>query len=272
MSDLLAEPDSFERQREALLRLARRLKRVPTQDEALAFIKEKKLYTGTWEENLARRIIRVRDILRFIEGTFDAARYANGSVNVGKYDGWAEEKFPVGLTGRTSKGMDEHGNVTQGQAVHVGTSFIAVFLAVAEFALLTDKNEDSTLPHRRAEQLWEALYSKGLTTVRFDARKWAVCRDELERHGIIRVTDRNYGHGKAMKWAPGLYFPFQGLWKTNKQPSLLGPGKLTGAGGEEEGAKQPHNTLLCTQPALGGVEVHPALSRPPPGIVFAPVK
>ena len=85
MANLNGEPDSFKRQREALLQFSRYLKRVPTLEEALAFIQEKKLYTGTWADNLARRKARVRTTLKYIARTFDAAKCGNGSVNVGKY-------------------------------------------------------------------------------------------------------------------------------------------------------------------------------------------
>jgi hypothetical protein len=55
---------------------------------------------------------------------------------------------------------------------------------------LIDKNQDTTLPHRRAEQLWESLFAKGLLPIRFCARKWAVCRELLVEYGIIWITNR----------------------------------------------------------------------------------
>jgi hypothetical protein len=56
LSVLINEPDSFKRQKEALFQLARYLKRVPTEEEALAFLQEKRLFSGNWEENLTRRM------------------------------------------------------------------------------------------------------------------------------------------------------------------------------------------------------------------------
>jgi hypothetical protein len=203
----------------------------------------------------------VRDILKFIAATFDAGKCAHGSVSVGKYDEWAAEKFPGGLTGRTRSGLAEDGNVVDGQAVHVSPGFIGVFLAVCEFALLTDKNQDDSLPHRRAQELWEALYAKGLISVPFCARKWAACREEMVRHGVVAITDRDYRHGKAMRWALGPYFPFLGLWKTPRPPSLLGPGCLTRRWRRRE---QGHNTLLRKQSPRTGVGVPWMPARPPP--------
>jgi hypothetical protein len=261
--DLADEPDSFVRQKEALFRLARYLKRVPIQDEALRYLRDERLYSGPWGEHLARRKARVRSILRFIGLTFDPAKCAKGSVNVGKYDEWAARKFPRGLIARGRRGMDEYGDTVESQGLHVGPRFIAAFVAVCEFALLIDKNRDDSLPHHRAEQLWEALHAKGLIPVPFRARKWAACRDELERHGIITVTDRNYGPGKAMRWDVGPYFPFLGLWKGQKQRPLVGAGTLPG--GRRGTREKGHNTWLYQQPERNGSGVRLRPARPPPG-------
>jgi hypothetical protein len=267
LADLADEPDSFVRQKEALFRLARYLKRVPTLEEALRYLRDERLYTGAWDQHLGRRKARVASILKFIGLTFDAARCAKGSVNVGKYDAWAERKFPKGLVARGRKSLDEYGQRVDGEGLYVGPQFIAAFLAVCEFALLTDKNRDGSLPHHRAQQLWEALHAKGLIPVAFCARKWAACRDELERHGIIRVTDREYGPGKAMKWEVGAYFPFLGRWKGQKQRSVVGEGCLPG--GRRTKRERTHNTLLRKQSPRTGPGVRSMPARPPPGTALA---
>jgi hypothetical protein len=220
--DLAAEPASFVRQREALLRLARYWKRMPTREEALKYIQEERLCTGAWSENSSQRGARGNSILQVIAPTFDSSKCAKGSVNVDKYDAWAHKHFPHGLAGRTRSSMSEEGDIIPGQPIHVSARFIAVFLSICEFALLMDKNQDESLPHRRAEALWTSLELQGLITVPSCARKWAVCRDELERHGLIQVTDRNYRPGQAMKWEVGAYFPGLGLWKQQKAVRLLG--------------------------------------------------
>jgi hypothetical protein len=267
LADLASEPDSFVRQKEALFRLARYLKRVPTLDEALRCLREERLYTPPWDQHLARRKARVGSILRFIALTFDPAKCAKGSVNVRKYDEWAERKFPQGLIARGRRGMDEYGQRVDGQGLHVGPRFIAAFVAVCEFALLTDKNRDDSLPHRRAQELWEALHAKGLISVAFCARKWAACRDELERCGIVKVTDRDYGPGKAMRWEVGVYFPFLGLWKGRRQRSVVGGGCLPG--GRRKRREQEHNTWLYQQPPGTGPESRLMPARPPPEIALA---
>jgi hypothetical protein len=265
LADLAGEADSFQRQSEALRRLARFLKRVPSFDEGLDFLKDNSLFTGPWEENLSRRQTRVKSILRFVARTFDARKCGNGSVNVGKYDAWARRSFPTGLVGGKGDYLTEEGTVVRfSKNVRVGPEFIGVFMAVCEFALLIDKNRDDSLPHARAEELWDKLHAEGVIAVKFDARKWAVCRDQLEKHGIIQITDRCYGHGKAMKWAVGLYFPFLGLWKASKQPSRLGPVGTVTVFSERGEREETHNTLLHWQSPRGAVSAGSRLPRPPP--------
>jgi hypothetical protein len=265
-ADIGHEPDSFKRQKEALFRYARYLKRVPTPDQALAFIRAQNLFTGPWEQHQERRRARVRDILNFIARTFEAGKCANGHVNVGKYDEWAKKKFPGGLVGGHRRYIDEEGNVVEScQYVHVGSKFIAVFLSIAEFSLFTDQNQDGSLPHDRAKELWDSLFAKGLVSVKFDARKWAVCRDGLERHGVVAVTDREYGPNKAMKWALGPYFPFLGLWKGKKRRSPLGPVDVAAILKKRtRKTTEQHNTFLHSQAAGTAVLDRWRRSRPPP--------
>ena len=258
--DLASEPDSFERQKEALFRYARYLKRVPTVEEGLHYIRDQRLFTGSWDENLARRTTRVSSVLKWIANTFDACKCATGSVNVGKFDEWAFKKFPRGLIGGKQKYLHESGEVIEVcQHIHVSTSFIACFMAVAEFTLLIDKNHDNTFPHDRAEQLWNALNAKGLITVRFCARKWAVCREELVRYGIVRITNRDYHRGKAMEWDVGTFFPGLGLWKGKK---YRGTGCLPTEGRRTR--EEEHNTWLRQQPHEVGAFAGLLRSRPPP--------
>jgi hypothetical protein len=213
------------------------------------------------------RRARVRDILGFIARTFDPGKCAKGSVNVGKYDAWAAKRFPNGLAGGDRYTLTEEGEVVRLRGgLHVTPAFIAVFMAVAEFALLTDKNEDDSLPHNRARGLWDSLFEKGLVPVKFCARKWAVCREELVKQGVVAITDRNYGPDKAMKWAPGPYFPFLGLWKAKNRPSPLGPGDLASVprGEGRRTTTTSHNTLLPRQPVGPGVIDRWRRSRSPP--------
>jgi hypothetical protein len=272
VDDLATEPDSFERQRQALLQLARSLKRVPKLDEALAFLRENRLYSGCWCENLSRRKARVDSILKFIARTFDAnksssaAKSGHGHVNAGKYDAWAAKKFPQGIVGGKSRWVTPDGEVVAvEQRIQVDPRFIAVFLAICEYALILDKNRDGTLPHDRAEGLWHALLTEGRISVKFCARKRAVCREAMVSYGVVEITDRHYGPNQAMKWALGQFFPFLGLWKGMKSPSLLGPVLLADFLTEREGTRtKGHNTLLRQQSLRVTLLPCSNLPRPPP--------
>lgn len=268
VADLANEPDSFVRQRQALLKMARLLKRVPTVDEALKFIQDNGLFTGAWE-NSARRI-RVRGILKFIARTFDPKKCTkvgrtNLAVNVGKYDAWAKAKFPTGIGGGRRKIVTDTFEIKEvHRSGHIDWRFISVFTSVCEYCLLIDKRPDDSLPHERAKAIWNWLQKNGLVTVPFDNRKWAVCRDTFDKLNIIKVTDRNYGQGCAMKWSVGQYFPMLGLWKTKKEPSLLGP--VSWDNFNKKKTSRQHNSLLHQKsPERLPLSIF-GIARPPPGI------
>jgi len=267
----LTEPDSFKRQLIALQRLARYLKRVPTVDEALDFIRDNGLFSGAWA-NPGRRC-RVRGILKFIAKTFDAKKCTKQGqgVNIGKYDAWAKSKFPNGIGGGKRKVVTDEFEIREiNRCGRIEWEFISIFVSVCEFLLLVDKRPDGSLPHERAMKLWNHLHKHGLVQVQFDNRKWAACRDGLEKYGVIKVTDRNYEANKAMKWAVGTYFPLLVLWKTKKEPSLLGPISVDEfikmMAITSETRQGQHNSLLHQQSNEKLVLSLFGIARPPPGI------
>ncbi|HEY7328062.1 MAG TPA: hypothetical protein VH592_10500 [Gemmataceae bacterium] len=277
--NLVDEPDSYKRQHAALLVFARSLKRVPSLKEALGYIQQNGLFTGSWQQNEARRKSRVKNILKRIAKSFDPSKCSTRTVdaaklqawaaaNASKYEAWAKKKFPTGIMGG-KKHVGEDGEIYQ-QTLHVGPQFIGIFIAVCQFGLLVDRNEDDSLPHERAKKTWKALHDKGLVTVPFCDRKWAVCRDVLEGYGIVKVIDRDYCSNKAMKWAVGRFFPGLGLWKRRKVPSLLPPITLAEfalmcGGREQEGL----NSLLRQQSAEMGKRSYLHSIRPPPTVLGA---
>lgn len=261
--DLVEEPDSFKRQQKALLRFVRYLKRVPSVEEALNLIRQHRLFSGSWEENEAKRSVRVQAILDFIAKTFDASKCAKGSVNVGKYDEWAAKKFPNGIKARSRRNLNQDGKWIKGRyRTSVDAKFISVFMSIVEFGLLVDKNKDGSLPHKRGQQIWNALHARGVVSVKFCARKWAVCRNELVHLDIIKITDFNYGPQKAMKWEEGRYFPGLGLWKGEKEESQLDSEYYNNT---EERREEEHNTWLYNGPGEMTASSRSALPRPPPG-------
>ena len=248
-------PNSFERQHEALLECCRRARRVVSEQEALNYIEKNRLYTGDWKHNLGHRRARVRWILKHIAKTFDPAkcrgvehgaqggaqapeRPSINEVRIGKYHQWAKNHVGT-IEGRDRQDVNEYGEVVVSRSrISVDWQFVSVFLSVVDFCLNSSPNEDGSLPHVRAEEIWSRCYDNGQTTVRFSDKKWTICRDWLERQGIIKIVDRNWSRGKAMRWAVLEQFHhLPGWWRRRKEPSLfeavsleefLGKMRLTG--------------------------------------------
>jgi hypothetical protein len=263
-------PNSFERQHEALLEFCRRMGRVVSDHEALEFIEKNRLYTGGWNDNLAQRRSRVRWILKRIAKTFDPSkcRGVHRDVQVGKYHQWAQQH--VGrIKGRDRRDVNEYGEVVVRKSRRVVEGkFVSTFLSIVEFCLITSPNEDGSLPQVRAEQIWSRCYQNGQTTVPFDDKKWAICRDWLERQGIIKVVDRNWHRGKAMRWAVlERFHRLPEWWRTGKVPSLLEAVPLV----EFLGKKRLNDTEVlnsyphtCGARDEDGSRIGRVLVRPPP--------
>ena len=98
--------------------------------------------------------------------------------------------------------------------------FVSLFLSIAEFVVLHDKNDDDSVPSARAKALWDLLFDQGVLTVPFCPRKWKITRDHLEKLGVLKIA-HHYHRGQAMKWWTGIRFPGLGLWKTKKAKGLL---------------------------------------------------
>ena len=176
-------PNSFERQHSALLELCRRMKRVFSEQEALDHIRANSLFTGRWGENIARRKARVRWILRRIAETFDPAKCSGvrHEIEVGKFDNWAKT-FVGTVRGRDRYDLDDYGNeVIRESRYQVDWRFASTFLSVVEFCLVKSPNEDGSLPQVRAEDIWARCFEGGQSEVPFCEKKWAICRDWLER-------------------------------------------------------------------------------------------
>ncbi|MGA2063273.1 MAG: hypothetical protein ABSG67_22610 [Thermoguttaceae bacterium] len=255
------EKDSFKRQREALLVFCRRNRRVVTVDEALTFIRQNNLFSGRWEDNYNRRRSRVESILHYISQTFDPALCnVHYDIKVGKYDAWAKRHCPKGWRSPTRHRVDEYGLVTEIKDRTVADwHFVSIFLSVVEYCLLQDKNADNSLPHVRAEELWDLLLERGIINVSFCPRKWKIVRDVLERLGLITVN-HIWFRDQAMCWEVGLYFPGLGSWKGSRVRGLLEPGSLEELIGR--GRERGHNSYL--QQKINNFPTFNPVSRGPP--------
>jgi hypothetical protein len=247
-SSLKDEPDSFIRQREALLEFCRRNRRVVSVEEGLTFIKANNLFTGTWEQNRGKRRLRVGQILTFIAKTFDPSLCVGvrHEINFGKFDAWAKQHCQNGWRGTDRKGLDQFGNIIiqrRGRTV-ADWEFVSLFLSLIEYLVGQDKNSDDSVPSARAKSLWTLLYDQGVLTVPYCPRKWKIARDHLERLGVLKI-DHHYHRGQAMKWWVGSQFPGLGLWKQVKAKSLLEAVSLVAfLFNRKEKKRLIHNSLL----------------------------
>jgi hypothetical protein len=214
---LRLEPDSFIRQREALLEFCRRNRRAVSVEEGLDFIKTNDLFTGSWEQRQGKRKVRVGQILSFIAKTFDPSLCTGvrHEINFGKFDSWAKSHCPDGWRRQASRWLDEFGtaHTRQRSRTVADWQFVSLFLSIAEYLVQQDKNGDDSVPTARAESLWNLLYDQGVISIPFCARKWKIVRDRLEKLGVLKI-DHHYHRGQAMKWWIGSLFP--GLWNKVK--------------------------------------------------------
>ncbi len=226
LGDYSDRPNSYDRQQAALLELCRRLRRVATVEEGLAFIKKNGLFTGAWHENEHRRQARVKYLLARIAKTFDPAKCKAHCcpVEVGKFDNWAAAHVGT-LRAKARYDVNEQGEVVQRRnRLRIDWRFVSVALSIIEYALVVDPNEDESFPEAWAEAIWRSCQAAGRTEINWNSRKWEAVRDWLEQQGVIKITDRNWrfghGDGQAMKWA--VTDDFERLpvwWKRKKEPS-----------------------------------------------------
>jgi hypothetical protein len=205
------EPDSFDRQYWALLPLHRSLRRVATEREALDFIKANRLYTGDWNENLERRKARVRWILGYHAQTFDASKCGAGHVEIGKFDGWARANFarPTHFPLKKKSGRTK--------MVRLSGEDVATYLAVFDFCITRSMKGDKGVPHERVMQLWESLYGKRVVHRQAKDERVAAIREMLAAREVIRITNREYGHGNSMTYDYGPNYPGKEFWRRPKK-------------------------------------------------------
>lgn len=218
------EPDSFIRQREALMEFCRRNRRVVSVEEGLEFIRANTLFTGSWEENHAKRKMRVGQILSFIAQTFDPSLCTGvrHEINFGKFDRWAKRHCPEGWRAAPRKVVDPFGVIHERCRTRTVADwrFVSVFLSITEYIVCEEKNADESVPSARAESLWTLLFEQGVVAIPFCHRKWKIVRDHLERLGVLKI-DHHYHRGQAMRWWAGSCFPGHGDWKKPKVRGLL---------------------------------------------------
>lgn len=87
----------------------------------------------------------------------------------------------------------------------------------------------------------------------FCEKRWAVCLDWLESQGVIKIVDRDWQRGKAMRWAVGNDFHrLPQWWRRERKPSLL---EAVPLGEFLANRNRRHNKSLNTYPPSGGLNL-----------------
>jgi hypothetical protein len=189
----LAAGDSFDTGFQVCLELARKLGRIPTTEEALDHLRVNGLYTGTWEENEAKRAGRIAYNLDYISKTFDPAKLARSptldlaAIDLTEYVGWVKGRYPDGIGCATVEDVN-------------------VFLAITKFCLVVDPNENGSLPFERFKSIWQKLYAGGLLQRQFRWVRWRQIRDRLKSEGVVEVFGKPERR-TAQKWRISHNFP-----------------------------------------------------------------
>lgn len=263
------EPNSFSRQLRALLGLARRLRYVPSEVEALSFLKENRLFSGDWSDNESRRRNRVRWIVRHIAKTFNPTKNKRMKVEVrvGKFDSWARAHVGT-LRDKVRRYLDEYGNIYEVQGrTAVDWRFVSVMLSVVEFCF-NNPNSDQSLSEKTAEKIWGSCLEAKLTNVKWNGHKWAITRDWLNQIGVIDVFDRswhfNNGRGQAMRWRPTDKFHELHVWYKSKWKSPVDGSASIESYIERKHHTPPLNYYRNTKPLLTPFRPEDWRCRAPP--------
>jgi hypothetical protein len=229
---LLVGGDAFERGREICCALARRLKRVPSVQEVLTHIRETGQYTGDWSETEAARESRIADILPFTARNFDPTHARQPvAVDPTEFRDWVAVNYPTGI----GKAKPEQ---------------VAVFLAITKFCVVTDPNEDGSLPYQRFESLWKNLKKENRVTRQFRWDFWRDVRDRLTADAVIHVHG-TVARRQAQKWLLGPRFPGSSVAASESAPiPAVTDNAHTGAAAPSVGGRGGRGSAitLCLHP------------------------
>ena len=211
LADLREEPNSLIRQHLALMIACRRARRILDLDDALDFIKNNDLYSGSWFDNESGRRSRVDGILRFIAKTFDPGLCGSGTcflIDVKKYLEWAKKEFPAGVASVIKKAwLTEFGEVREyTRYTHCTQEDISCWLVINEFCRETCEYGDGGVPEERATAIWQLLYEDGQVSRPWDVKRWRLIRDRLAERRIVNC-DYVAEKGKAYCYSEGTWYP-----------------------------------------------------------------
>ena len=153
--------------------------------------------------------------------------------------------------------MEHHTLKTTGRSV-VTAEDVAIFLACLKF-FTGRMNADGTLPVKRFEGLWSAMYEAGDVGRAFDCHRFKAIRDYMSGLGLLDWQDRtfiaprldgfgNRKNGRACKWMAGEVL--MGMLAWEKSVENVGAMQVEGEQDERgEGEGEERTSLIGTQPS-----------------------
>ena len=198
-------PDAWQRNLDFTLYFALKLRRLPTVEEMLAADQANAIHHGPWEDGLAERSRRYRNILPFVAQTFDSAKCGQKSQRPQldeRIRFWRGQAYCLTNTIRStihlSRTLNEFGKSVE---VGVGRTFIVERLHVLYLAAilqhLVETHADHSICRESIEGWWTELAGEGLLP-KWDKDYYLACRKVLERRGWVKI-DQTYHAGRAKR-------------------------------------------------------------------------
>lgn len=193
--------NSFDRKRNFVQWLSRRLRRVPTVEEALSAYKEHKVYGGCWELNEKKRRDDFKAVVRYVGKGFDPALCGQNSSQRPELDEkikmWSGRARGSIVYTRTfvatinqTEHVDEFGikHISGGKRRWVSGKQLSVVMAIIDQV----RKSDGGIPRDSVEGWWRDLAADGILP-QWSGDLWIACRQILEQIGWIKVN-HDYSH------------------------------------------------------------------------------
>ena len=204
----MAEGDAFARNWQVLPGFVRGFyrqhQRLPTTDDALAYLYENGLFSGQWTDGAESRRMRVASILEKIAEGFDESKLGTGEhqeLNPHKFGWWVRQHFGDHMRATVEKRncFDAETMTYPRKVVDVPLRFICGFLAAAEIAIAKTENG-------RVSTNWFKTMFKQMD-IAWNQEYYMATRDKLHGMGVIQITDRHHKKNVAWKWGPCFNIP-----------------------------------------------------------------
>jgi len=211
-----ANPDRLQANIDLARLYAQQIKRVPSVDEFLAFLKTNCFYTGCWEQTLSVRRERCEFVLRvYVAQHWDASKLRSSKripINIDKWNNFCKQFPEEWIESLNCKGVTKRFHLTREDA--------KAYFAINWTLLVEHPNADGSVPFDAILAFWKELYTTGKTTAYPTDDKIAALRAVFNERGIITITDPNYSPRlkKAIRYELGPNAPGQSdYWRKNDQ-------------------------------------------------------